>query len=115
MINKKKPFLALTALVLFGYVAIATQEVCIRHMSLVVIVNAFLCHMGGFIMWDIFCNVILIVLVLSTACNRRTIWSIAFVGVVAWVLNHCLFDNCVLHALLVQGGGALALKILRMV
>ena len=113
-VQSRKPLLALTALVVFGYVAIITQEVCIRNMSFIIIVNAFFCHVGGFILWDVFCNAILIVLTLYSASNRQTILSIIVVGVVAWLLNHFFINDCLLHAILVQGGGALALKLLKL-
>jgi hypothetical protein len=108
-----KPILAATAVVTFGYVAIMTQEVYIRRIAVMTILNAFFCHVFGneFIKWDLFCNTIVIVFALCTCAviEKQKLSSIITTTTLLWVLNHYVLDSAIIHAIFVQGMGALAL------
>lgn len=108
-----KPILAATAVVIFGYVAIMTQEVHIRRIALITIINAFFCHVFGnaFIKWDLFCNTILIVFTICTctAVVKQKLSKIIGIAALVWFVNHYILDSVIVHAIFVQGMGALAL------
>ena len=107
----RKPILAFTAVVIFGYILVVTQEIHVRRVALLIITNALLCHLYGkeCVDWDIFCNVVLLVMVLCTTTNKSKMAALVGIGSIAWMLNNFVIDCALLHALLVQGMGALAL------
>jgi len=103
-----KNVLAATALLLYGLVLVMTTSSRVRRMAALVILNAFLCHVGGYIDWDILCNAALVTLVTATSRWKHTRALCVASGAV-WGLNHFLVDSALVHALGVQAVGALCL------
>lgn len=109
--RKLKPCLALSATILFGsifYRAGLRNE--IRMVSVIVIVNAILCHIIGCVQWDIACNAALVVLVLLTSRHPDHVLRAVAVAGTIWWANHMWIDSSLLHMLCVQGVGAYILS-----
>jgi hypothetical protein len=114
VVGKCKPELALTAGILFTCAGMRARKRVARLAAFAVVLNATLCHLCGWVDWDVFCNAILATFVLLTCRSRRrrhTIVKLSIVASLVWLVNHHLVDSPFLHALLVQGLGAWALTL----
>lgn len=81
-------------------------------MALLVILNAYLCHACGgcFVEWDVFCNIMLSVITLSTGSDpQRFLRRMSVIGSLIWVINNYHIRSPLIHALFVQGAGAMVL------
>ena len=101
-----KPLLVATALVWYSVVYVLTDSIFAKTIAGIVMINAFLCHLGGHARWDVFCNTWMTsMLVLEHKLSCRFV----LMGAVMFMVNHHTIQSQCIHALFVQGSGALGL------
>ena len=106
-----EPILAVTGALVFAFVfGIATRKDT-KLVSLMLIVNAILCHTTGrspYVSLDVGCNVAMIIVVLSTTKWKHS-RLVAGIAALSWMLNHSLIQSAAVHTTCVQILGALCL------
>ena len=105
-IGSPKPILAVTALCIFGVVACLTKKQSIRTVAQVVMLNAALCHIKGYLNWDVYCNFALATCFLLTDERvRKEALPLCLPLLGVFLANHFVFDSFLVHAVVVQGTG----------
>jgi hypothetical protein len=103
------PCLGISGAVVFAGVSLYTSDPFRKVISLLIAVNAVLCHIGGFLQWDLFCNVFIATYVIITELLPPDLMLLTSFGGVAWTINHFTIQNPMIHFLLVQVIGAFVL------
>lgn len=108
---KSKPFLAFTAIVVFGYLIQTACTAYVRTIASLVLINAILCHIFGFVEWDVMCNAALTSFVYMSITNSNEMFFLFLTWACVWLINHHFIQSALLHTIGVQGVGALFLSL----